>query len=81
MRVVFSPCLWLPLLHKNFLSLIIFVVVVYFCFYFQVKKILLRFMPDILPIFSSKGFIVSFLIFKSLTYFEFSFQMVLTDVL
>ena len=52
---------------------------VYFCFYFHfsrmwVKKILLQFMSkSVLPMFSSKSFIVSGLIFRSLIHFEFIF--------
>ena len=52
---------------------------VYFVFIFVTpgggsKKILLRFMSEsVLPMFSSKGFIVSRLTFRSLIHFEFIF--------
>ena len=53
---------------------------IYFCFYFHhsrkwiQKKILLQFMTkSVLPIFSSKNFIVSGFTFRSLTHFEFIF--------
>ena len=52
---------------------------VYFCFYFlffrrQIQKILLRFLSKIvLPMFSSRSFIVSSLTFRSLIHFEFIF--------
>ena len=46
------------------------------------KKILLRFMSNsVLPIFSSRSFMVSSLAFKSLIYFEFIFYMVWENVL
>ena len=51
----------------------------FFCFYFHysrrwIKKILLRFMSkSVLPLFSSKSYIVSGLTFRSLIHFEFIF--------
>ena len=55
------------------------VLFVYFCFYFHTlgggsEKILLQFMSErVLPMFSSKSFIVSRLTFRSLIHFEFIF--------
>ena len=51
----------------------------FFCFYFHysrrwIKKILLRFMSkSVLPLFSSKSYIVSGLTFRSLIHFDFIF--------
>ena len=70
--VVFLSCLWFPLLCKSFK-------VYLFDFIFITlgggsKKILLRFMSKIvLPIFSTKSFVVSSLTFRSLIHFEFIF--------
>ena len=56
-----------------------YILFVYFCFYFHysrqwVKKILLQFMSEsVLPMFSSKSFIISDLIFRSLIHFKFIF--------
>ena len=56
-----------------------YILFVYFCFYFHysrqwVKKILLQFMSEsVLPMFSSKSFIISDLTFRSLIHFKFIF--------
>ena len=77
LKVVFSSCLWFPLLCKSFC----FIRSHLFIFVFisvspggGSKRILLWFMSwSVLPMFSSKSFIVSGLTFRSLTYFEFTF--------
>ena len=76
LRVVFSPCLWVSFAVQKFLSFIrshLFI----FVFIFTIlgggsKKILLQFMSEsVLLMFSSKSFMVSSLIFRSLIHFEF----------
>ena len=87
---LFSPILWLVFYFvygffcytKAFkLNQTLFV---YFYFHYsrsRSKKILLRFMSEsVLPTFSSKSFIVSSLIFRSLIHFEFIFGMVLESI-
>ena len=87
---LFSPILWLVFYFvygffcytKAFkLNQTLFV---YFYFHYsrsRSKKILLRFMSEsVLPTFSSKSFIVSSLIFRSLIHFEFIFGMVLKSI-
>ena len=75
LSVVFSFCLWFPLLCKSFKFY--WVSFVYFCFYFHYSrkwsnKTLLQFMlKSVLPMFSSRSFIVSSLTFRSLIHFEF----------
>ena len=82
--VVFSVCLWFFFFFFFFFfcakafkyNLVPFV---YFCFYFcysrrWVQKISLQCMSkSVLPMFSSKSFIVSGLTFRSLIHFEFAF--------
>ena len=80
----FSSCLWFPLLCKSFLSLImshLFISVLNFCYSRRwVKKILLQFLSkSVMPIFSTKSFVVFGLTFRSLIRFEFIFVYVIKE--
>ena len=74
--IVFSFCLWFPLLCKKLFSLIrshLFVFI-FITLGGRSEKILLWFMSkSVLPLFSSKSLIVSSLTLRSLIYFEFIF--------
>ena len=77
--VVFSFCWWFPLLCKSFYILIMSHLFIFAFISFALgdwsKKILLWFMSkNILPMFSSRSFVVSCLIFRPLNHFEFIFS-------
>ena len=77
LRVVFSLCLWFPLLSlQKLLSIKALFIFVFISITLGdgVKNILLWFMSkSVLPMFSSKSFIVSGLIYRSLIHFELTF--------
>ena len=73
--VVFSSCWWSSLLCKNFLVWCSPIIYLFFCFFCPrkyIRKILLPEMSEILlPMFSSRIFMVSSLTLKTLIHFEF----------
>ena len=78
LRVLFLSCLLFALLCKSFLSFIRSHLFIFVFIYISLgggsKRILLWFMSwSVLPMFSSKSFIVSGLTFRSLIHFEFIF--------
>ena len=78
LRVLFLSCLLFALLCKSFLSFIRSHLFIFVFIYISLgggsKRILLWFMSwSVLPMFSSKSFIMSGLTFKSLIHFEFIF--------
>ena len=77
LRVVFSSCLWFPLLCKSFCfiksHLFIFVFISISNQEVGQKRSCCDFCQSVLPMFSSESFIVSGLTFRSLIHFEFIF--------
>ena len=78
LRVVFSSCLWFSFAVQKHLSFIRSHLFIFVFISISLgggsKRILLWFMSEsILPLFSSKCFIMSCLTFRSLTHFEFIF--------
>ena len=82
LQVVFTFCLWFPLLYQRFLSLISSCLFL-FSLLQEVysKRYCCHLCQSILPMFSSKSFIVSSLKFRSLIHFYLFLCMVLESVL